>query len=148
MSVFSRFEAFELPRLLNDTGLLPPLPLGVEESDRPSIDLSILRQFDLKLCLGKEWHRFPGHYFVPNAVSVNFVKSDFEGLLPAHFRSGDIGGEPWWDRKGFRNTPAGSNDLNKEVPDNYVRVLVLFACTFLMNPLVGSCGNLRLPCRS
>jgi len=120
LSVFSHLEAFELPRLLNDTGLLPPLPAGVEESDRPSIDLSVLKQFGLKLCLGKEWHRFPGHYLVPNAVSVDFVKSDFEGLLPAHFRSGNMGSEPWWDRKGSRNTPAGLNDLNKEVHEYYV----------------------------
>ncbi|KAF8445630.1 glycosyltransferase family 22 protein [Boletus edulis BED1] len=122
LSVFSHLEAFELPRLLNDTGLLPPLPAGVEESDRPSIDLTALKQFDLKLCLGKEWHRFPGHYLVPNVVSVDFVKSDFEGLLPAHFRSGNIAGEPWWDRKGSKITPADLNDLNKEVQDYYVPV--------------------------
>ncbi|KAG8219545.1 glycosyltransferase family 22 protein, partial [Butyriboletus roseoflavus] len=122
LSVFSRLEAVELPRFLNDTGLLPILPAGVEESDRPSIDFTILKQFDLRLCLGKEWHRFPGHYLVPNAVSVDFVKSDFEGLLPAHFRLGDVEREPWWDRKGFRNTPAGLNDLNKEAHEYYVPV--------------------------
>lgn len=148
LSVFDRLEGFELPRLLNDTGLLPLLPAGVEESDRPSIDFTVLKQFDLKLCLGKEWHRFPGHYLVPNAVSVDFVKSDFEGLLPAHFGSATIGNERWWDRKGSRNTPTGLNDLNKEVHEYYVRSLVLFVCTPLINRLVGSCGNMRLPCRS
>ena len=144
LSVFSHLEAVELPRLLNDTGLLPPLPAGVEESDRPSIDFSVLKQFGLKLCLGKEWHRFPGHYLVPNAVSVDFLKSDFEGLLPAHFRSGNMGSEPWWDRKGSRNTPAGLNDLNKEVHEYYVRSHVLFACALWINinALVGSCGSM------
>lgn len=122
--MFSRLEAFELPRLLNDTGLLPPLPAGVDESDRPSIDFSDLKQFDLKLCLGKEWHRFPGHHLVPNGVSVDFVKSEFEGSLPAHFRSGkNNANEPWWDRKGSRYTPLGLNDLNKEVHEHYVRNL-------------------------
>lgn len=150
LSVFSHLEAFELPRLLNDTGLLPLLPVGVEESDRPSIDFTVLKQFGLKLCLGKEWHRFPGHYLVPNAVSVDFVKSDFEGSLPAHFRSGNMESEPWWDRKGSRNTPAGLNDLNKEVHEYYVRSAVLLACALWINinALVGSCGNMRLPCRS
>ncbi|KAH0838056.1 glycosyltransferase family 22 protein [Lanmaoa asiatica] len=127
LSVFSSLETFELPRLLNDTGLLPLLP-AVGEDDRPSIDFAVLKQFDLKLCLGKEWHRFPGHYLVPNVVSVHFVKSEFEGLLPAHFRSRSIGSEPWWDRKGSRNTPAGLNDLNKEAHQYYVRNLALFAC--------------------
>ena len=147
MAIFSRFEAFELPRLLSDTGLLPPLPAGVEESDRPSIDFTALKQFDLKLCLGKEWHRFPGHYLVPNVVSVDFVKSDFAGLLPAHFRSENTGGEPWWDRKGARSAPAGLNDLNKEVHEYYVRRLVL-SPMLLIDALVGSCGNLRLLCGS
>lgn len=121
LAVFTHLETFELPRLLNDTGLLPPLPAAVEESDRPSINFTVLQQFDLKLCLAKEWHRFPSHYLVPDVVSVDFVKSDFEGLLPTHFRSGNIGNEPWWDRKGFRNTPPGLNDLNKEVHEYYVR---------------------------
>jgi len=135
LSVLSHLETFELPRLINDTGLLPPLPAGVEEIDRPSIDFTVLRQFGLKLCLGKEWHRFPGHYLVPNGVSVDFVKSDFEGLLPAHFRSGNMGSEPWWDRKGSRNTPTGLNDLNKEVYEYYVRSPVLFACALLIDVL-------------
>lgn len=142
LSIFNRLEAFELPRLLNDTGLLPPLPAGVEESDRPSIDFTVLKQFDLKLCLGKEWYRFPGHYLVPNAVSVDFVKSDFEGLLPAHFKTGNTGSEPWWDRKGSRNTPSGLNDFNKEVHEYYVWNFVLFACILLINALAGSCGNM------
>ncbi|KAF9225513.1 glycosyltransferase family 22 protein [Gyrodon lividus] len=123
LSIFSGLEAFELPRLLNATGLLPPLPAGVEESDRPSIDLTPLKEFDLRLCLGKEWHRFPGHYLVPNGVSVDFVKSDFEGLLPAQFKSvADTKNEPWWDRGGCRIAPAGLNDLNKEVHGYYVPV--------------------------
>ena len=79
---------------------------------------------------------------MPNTVSVDFVKSDFEGLLPTHFRAGDIGREPWWDRKGSRNTPAGLNDLNKEVHEYYVGNIVLFACTLLINALLGSCGNM------
>ncbi|KAF9245824.1 glycosyltransferase family 22 protein [Melanogaster broomeanus] len=123
LSVFSRFEAFELPRLLNDTGLLPPLPAGVEESDRPAIDFTPLKHFDLKLCMGKEWHRFPGHYLVPNGVSVDFMKSDFEGLLPVHFQSfANVRNEPWWDRRGSKITPTGLNDLNEEIHEYYVPV--------------------------
>ncbi|KAF8846076.1 glycosyltransferase family 22 protein [Paxillus ammoniavirescens] len=123
LSIFSHLEGSELPRLLNDTGLLPPLPAGVEDRDRPSIDFTPLKEFDLRLCLGKEWHRFPGHYLVPNGVSVYFVKSDFEGLLPAKFKSIDnIKNEPWWDRGGSRITPAGLNDLNKGAHDYYVPV--------------------------
>jgi len=120
--ILTRLETLELPRLLNDTGLLPILPASVEQDDVPYTDFTILKQFDLKLCLAKEWHRFPGHYLVPDAVSVDFVKSDFQGLLPAHFRSGNVRSEPWWDRKGSRHTSAGLNDLNKEIQEYYVPV--------------------------
>ena len=134
LAIFARLEAFELPRLLNDTGLLPLPPATIEESDRPSINFTILEPFGLKLCLAKEWHRFPGHYLVPDTVSVDFVKSDFEGLLPAHFRTGNVKGEPWWDRKGSRSTPAGLNDINKEVYEYYVRT-VAFLVSLSINTL-------------
>lgn len=117
LAIYSHFEEFELPRLLNDTGLLPPLPADI--NDRPSIDLAPIREFELRLCLGKEWYRFPGHYLVPSGVGVNFVKSDFAGLLPAHFERSSSG--TWWDRQGPRHTPVGLNDLNQEVDEFYVR---------------------------
>lgn len=115
LGVYNHFEEFEIPRLLNDTGLLPPLPADID--DRPSIDLTPIKEFELGLCLGKEWHRFPGHYLVPSGVSVNFVKSDFAGLLPAHFEPSS---GPWWDRQGSKRTPVGLNDLNHEFEEFYV----------------------------
>ncbi|OAX32858.1 glycosyltransferase family 22 protein [Rhizopogon vinicolor AM-OR11-026] len=124
LSIFNDLEAFELPRLLNVTGLLPPLPPGTDESDAPSIDLTPIREFDLRLCLGKEWYRFPGHYLVPNGVKVGFVKSEFDGLLPAHFKESraKLGFSGWWDRPGSRITPTGLNDLNKEASEFYVPI--------------------------
>ncbi|KAH7916464.1 glycosyltransferase family 22 protein [Hygrophoropsis aurantiaca] len=120
LSTFARFEAHELPRLLNVTGLLPLQPPGMEESEKPSIDLSPIKEFDLRVCLGKEWHRFPGHYLVPDGIRVDFVKSEFDGMLPAHFEARAV--DSWWDRSGTRKTPARLNDLNKEVPEYYVPV--------------------------
>lgn len=81
-----------------------------------------IRAFDLRLCLGKEWYRFPGHYLVPNGVKVDFVKSEFGGLLPAHFEESHakLTFNGWWDRPGSRITPANLNDLNKEAPEFYV----------------------------
>ncbi|KAH7886077.1 glycosyltransferase family 22 protein [Phlebopus sp. FC_14] len=130
LSIFNRLEAFELPRLLNDTGLLPPLPEGVEEVDRQSVDLTSVKAFDLRVCLGKEWYRFPGHFLVPNGVMVDFVKSDFDGLLPAHFQPSPSENEPWWDRRGTKTTPLGLNDLNKEVHGYYVPIEM---CDYLVD---------------
>ncbi|KAG0707441.1 glycosyltransferase family 22 protein [Suillus ampliporus] len=132
LSIFNNLEASELPRLLNVTGLLPPLLPGTDEIDRPSIDLTPIRAFDLRLCLGKEWHRFPGHYLVPNGVKVDFVKSEFDGLLPAHFEEGraKLSLSGWWDRPGSRITPASLNDLNKEAPEFYVPIE---SCDYLVD---------------
>lgn len=132
LSTFSHLEAVELPRLLNATGLLPPLLPGVEEIDRPSIDLAPIRAFDLRLCLGKEWYRFPGHYLVPNGVKVDFVKSEFGGLLPAHFAEGHAKSifNGWWNRSGSKITPTSLNDLNKEAPEFYVPIE---SCDYLVD---------------
>jgi alpha-1,2-mannosyltransferase len=132
LSMFSHLEANELPRLLNVTGLLPPLLAGTEEIDRPSIDLAPIRAFDLRLCLGKEWYRFPGHYLVPNGVKVDFVKSEFGGLLPAHFEESHakLTFKGWWDRPGSRITPASLNDLNNEALEFYVPIE---SCDYLVD---------------
>ena len=59
---------------------------------------------------------------MPDGIRVDFVKSEFAGLLPGHFSDGEGGGdnnEFWW-RKGTRRTPEGLNDLNREEPRYYV----------------------------
>jgi alpha-1,2-mannosyltransferase len=122
MTIAYYFETRELPRLLNATGLLPIYP-NTDESDAPRVDLSPVKQFDLKLCLSKEWHRFPGHYLVPDGVAVEFVKSEFDGLLPGHFKNVPSNARPsstWWSRPGTRYIPQGLNDLNREEPAHHV----------------------------
>uniref|UniRef100_A0A7S0E6U3 Mannosyltransferase n=1 Tax=Hanusia phi TaxID=3032 RepID=A0A7S0E6U3_9CRYP len=40
----------------------------------------------LKLCVGKEWYRFPSHFFVEgNWTTVRFIRSKFDGQLPGLF---------------------------------------------------------------
>lgn len=116
----------ELPRLLNVTGLLPIYPPGTAEEDIPRVDLVPIKHLDLRLCVGKEWHRFPGHYLVPNGIRVDFVKSDFSGLLPRHFIEGTAGNSSessrWWLRPQTRYVPNDLNDLNKEEMSHYVRL--------------------------
>lgn len=125
LTVAYYFETEELPRLLNATGLLPIYPPNTPEEDMPRIDLSPIRQFDLKLCWSKEWHRFPGHYLIPDGVAVVFVKSEFDGLLPGHFMnlSSDSRISPdGWSRPGTRHIPEGMNDLNQEQRAHYVDI--------------------------
>ncbi|KAH9982783.1 asparagine-linked glycosylation 9 protein isoform a [Lactifluus volemus] len=114
MTITYRFEKEEVPRLLNVTGLLetplPPPELLEEyrqkrEESRENehrIDLSPIKEFGLRICYGKEWHRFPGHYLVPDGIRTR------DGI-----RSRVLG---------TRHVPVGLNDLNKEEPMHYVQV--------------------------
>ncbi|EKM84086.1 hypothetical protein AGABI1DRAFT_67279 [Agaricus bisporus var. burnettii JB137-S8] len=131
MTVASVFEDTELPQLLNDTGLLPRFPRGTPEEDIPAIDLTPVKYFDLTLCLGKEWHRFPSHFLVPTGIRVNFIKSDFDGQLPRHFEEANFSaGASWWPRPATRYVPNDVNDLNKEVLSRYVP---LESCDYLID---------------
>ncbi|KAF9907658.1 mannosyltransferase, partial [Lobosporangium transversale] len=39
----------------------------------------------IRVCVGKEWYRFPSHYFLPEGAKLGFLKSHFDGLLPGEF---------------------------------------------------------------
>ncbi|GJJ13352.1 hypothetical protein Clacol_007604 [Clathrus columnatus] len=133
LDVASHFEAVELPRLLNVTGLisLPDTPQyttsGHEE--KPSIDLSPVKELGLRVCLGKEWYRFPGHYLIPDGIDVQFIKSEFNGLLPRYFESSSGQGRIW-KRDGTRVVPSRLNDLNREEEGQYVDVTT---CDYLID---------------
>ncbi|KAF7436487.1 mannosyltransferase [Pleurotus ostreatus] len=131
MTISFLFETEELPRLLNVTGFLPPIPPNTHADEMPRIDLSPIKGFNLTLCYGKEWYRFPGHYLVPDGVRVDFIKSEFDGMLPGHFGEGElkhVNGPsqyplaPFLLRPEMRLVPAALNDLNREAPSYYVPV--------------------------
>ncbi|KAI0308111.1 asparagine-linked glycosylation 9 protein isoform a [Multifurca ochricompacta] len=132
MTIAYEFEKHEVPRLLNATNLLEtPLPppelfeeykkkLEENREDEQRIDLSPIKEFGLRICYGKEWHRFPGHYLVPDGIRVDWIKSEFDGMLPAHFHQTHAGIRS--RVLGTRHVPTGLNDLNKEEPMHYVDV--------------------------
>lgn len=62
------------------------------------------------ICTGKEWHRFPSSFFLPNNWKLLYLKSDFAGQLPLPF-------DP--SPNGTRTIPANMNDLNREEPSRY-----------------------------
>ncbi|PSS29616.1 hypothetical protein PHLCEN_2v2764 [Hermanssonia centrifuga] len=138
MSVVAHFEAYELVRLLNTTGhvYIPPPKyhrrrrIPTSEEEEPRINYDLLYPFNLTLCLGKDWHRFPGNYLVPDSVKVEWIKSEFDGMLPGHFaptpREAGLVGRI----EGTHVIPQGLNDLNKEEPSFYVDVST---CDYLMD---------------
>lgn len=128
MTIVYRLESQELPRLLNATGYIhlpPPNDIPDNHHDRdneeePRIDFAPLQKMDVTLCVGKEWHRFPGHYLVPDGVRVQWIKSEFDGMLPGHYAETAIDGGLFERMKGTTAVPKGLNDLNKEAPEFYV----------------------------
>ncbi|PWN47947.1 hypothetical protein IE53DRAFT_389894 [Violaceomyces palustris] len=114
-----------------------------------SIDLSPLKRVQppIRLCYAKEWHRFPTHFLVPDGVEVEFVRSEFKGILPRHFEGSPaarVEGEDviaqgldtslgWlvWPWQGFtRNRNLRFNDLNLEMEDVYVPIE---SCDYLVD---------------
>ncbi|XP_055545348.1 alpha-1,2-mannosyltransferase ALG9 isoform X2 [Wyeomyia smithii] len=43
------------------------------------------------MCYGKEWHRSPGSFFLPLNYRLSFIKSNFNGILPAYYKEGQDG---------------------------------------------------------
>ena len=87
----------------------------------PSLIYAPLRSPEYKnargsICLGKEWYRFPSSYSVPESMRAQFVKSDFDGLLPGQFseEKGRFGLPSAWAM------PSGMNDQNLEDPGKHV----------------------------
>jgi alpha-1,2-mannosyltransferase len=120
-TVLYHLESAELPRLLNVTGLLPPTPPKRDQYDEsPHIDISAIREFGLVLCVGKEWHRFPGNFFVPAGVATRLIKSEFDGLIPGRFPERDPKAGLLDRIAGTSAVPQGQNDLNQERLAHYV----------------------------
>ncbi|KAL6304798.1 asparagine-linked glycosylation 9 protein isoform a [Sparassis latifolia] len=135
LTVIYSLEGQEIPRILNATGHIhlasPTDKVGQDQLEmEPRIDLNLIRPFNLRLCIGKEWHRFPGHYLVPDGVRVDWVKSEFDGMLPGHFLETYIDGGLIERVQGTRAIPTGLNDLNKEAPEFYVDIS---ECDYLMD---------------
>ncbi|KAL9825860.1 alpha-1,2-mannosyltransferase ALG9 isoform 2-T2 [Geothlypis trichas] len=83
------------------------------------------------VCVGKEWHRFPSSFLLPDNWQLQFILSEFRGQLPKPFAKGPLA---------TRIIPADMNDQNKEEPSRYV----LAAAARVLRPAaVGAAHALR-----
>ena len=135
LNVYHHFQTTELPRLaiktfpaLYPSSIDPYAPkinftLAVEAHGE-AIKLEPLAQMNggkgLRLCIGKEWHRFPSHFLVPDQVNVGFLQSEFKGILPKLWTQLEEG-----EGKGLFGlatdvVPSGMNEKNLEEKDRYV----------------------------
>ncbi|XP_028838858.1 alpha-1,2-mannosyltransferase ALG9 isoform X2 [Denticeps clupeoides] len=65
----------------------------------------------VNVCVGKEWHRFPSSFLLPNNWQLQFIQSEFRGQLPKPFST-----HPW----ATRLIPGDMNDQNLEETSRYV----------------------------
>ncbi|KAK4053366.1 mannosyltransferase [Microbotryomycetes sp. JL221] len=151
LDIFAQLEGYELPRLaLQKYPSLYPAAARIDASQdlesfvraldkaEQVIELDSLEGLGLRLCLGKEWHRFPSHFLVPDAVEVRFVQSGFEGILPKVWDNGNgannFGNSSNNGRGLFGRathvTPAGMNSVNKQEMDRFVNAS---SCHYLVD---------------
>ncbi|XP_058820849.1 alpha-1,2-mannosyltransferase ALG9 [Topomyia yanbarensis] len=55
------------------------------------------------ICIGKDWYRFPGSFFLPDNYQLRFIASSFDGILPAYYDETE---------KGSRIVHSYFNNLN------------------------------------
>ncbi|XP_053943189.1 alpha-1,2-mannosyltransferase ALG9 isoform X3 [Cuculus canorus] len=67
----------------------------------------------VNVCVGKEWHRFPSSFLLPDNWQLQFILSEFRGQLPKPFAKGPVA---------TRIIPTDMNDQNKEEPSRYIDI--------------------------
>ncbi|OQV20294.1 Alpha-1,2-mannosyltransferase ALG9 [Hypsibius exemplaris] len=87
--------------------------LHLEAANRTTTQPLIEQQEGFNLCVGKEWHRFPSSFFLPDQWQLQFIQSDFKGVLPKPFA-------PY--PQGLSAIPTEMNDENREEPSRYIDV--------------------------
>ena len=66
---------------------------------------------EVTVCLGKEWHRFPTSFFLPDKDwNAKFLRSEFRGQLPQPYIEPEEGGL----KEATRAVRESFNDLNKQ----------------------------------
>jgi alpha-1,2-mannosyltransferase len=95
----------------------------------------------IQVCTGKEWHRFPSNFFIPEKatdkygvtkkIELQFIRSAFRGLLPKPYANGSLPNIT-------RLIPTEMNELNQEEPSRYIPIE---RCDYLIDFDDGTNGN-------
>ncbi|BGP06629.1 mannosyltransferase [Rhodotorula toruloides] len=136
-NVFHHLQTYDLSRLalvshpelapfIDPT--IPHIEFAKALDASKALPLDVLAPLNLRLCIGKEWHRFPSSWLVPDEVETRFIKSEFDGILPKVWE------EPGEGKGLFGRAtavePQGMNMFNREEKDRYVPVA---SCDYLVD---------------
>lgn len=98
-----------------------PLDLMMELNRFPT-EGKLSSNLFVNVCWGKDWHRYPSSFFLPNPNwNVRFIRSEFKGLLPFPFTGGE---------NATTIVHSHFNDKNKENASVYIDVN---KCHFLLD---------------
>lgn len=127
LDIVHHFEYNTLPSVLADLGFSPiPYPKDHrhQPDDVPEWDLSPLTEIDppITLCYAAEWHRFPGSYLIPEGVEVQWVRSEFDGMMPRSWdKSESVGLWPRAETRVIHPGRFNGENLQSSEPGTYVR---------------------------
>ena len=88
------------------------------------------------ICVGKEWYRFPSHYFLNDHQRLQFIKSGFNGQLPQMYhqlQSSDISNNTSHIQRLIDSTstiPLYMNNMNYEEHTRYIQP---YQCDFIID---------------
>ncbi|XP_044750721.1 alpha-1,2-mannosyltransferase ALG9 [Coccinella septempunctata] len=102
-----------------------PMDLLMEVNKYP-LDFKVPEKTNINVCIGKDWHRFPNSFFLPNTQwDIRFIKSEFDGMLPAPYATTENATSIVHDH---------FNDKNLENPNVYININ---KCHFLLDLDLG-----------
>lgn len=106
--IFMQVYSFRAPLRIYEHLSREELTRGSPKNRAP-VHLSSHRE--VNICVGKEWHRFPTSFFLPQKrFRIRFIRAGFTGLMPKPFLESE---------NGTRLMPSGVNQFNKEEPDQF-----------------------------
>ena len=125
LDVAHHFEYTTIPRILAAAGHSPvPPPKGYKPREGrmpdPVWDYKPLETMNprVRVCWGEEWYRFPGSYLYPSGIELDWIKSEFDGMMPRRWEPSSPDNGSWWPRSETRVTrPGRFNGANVEASE-------------------------------
>ncbi|ORY24212.1 putative mannosyltransferase [Naematelia encephala] len=97
------FEYNTVPDILGSLGYSPQpavknyVPSSEGESAPLVWDYSPIKTLEkpVRLCYGTEWHRYPSSYLVVEGVDVQWIKTEFDGMMPRRWEASEAQSGSW-----------------------------------------------------
>ena len=91
------FQTYTVPTILSTLGytaVQPDTAPAPGEVIKPEWDMTALYDLEprVTLCFAEEWYRFPSSYLVPDGIDVQWVQTEFDGMMPRKWEGSGVEG--------------------------------------------------------